>query len=82
MNRNFVRIDDAIGKVLHEEIVTAFLKLPTREQSYSLQIHESKSKRTWLGAYIAVADPEEVACASRSLPFLDPPFRNPASATV
>ncbi len=50
---------------MHEEIVTAFLKLPTREQSFSLQIHESKSKRTWLGAYRAkllVLQPLSMQC--------------------
>ena len=51
-NRKFVQTDDAIKD--SEETATAFnvsqLAI-TRERSFSLQIHESKSKRMWLEAY-------------------------------
>ncbi len=41
-NRKFVRTDDTTQDV--EETATAFTVAVTREQSFSLQIHESKSK--------------------------------------
>ena len=53
LNRKFVRTDDAMKD--SEETATAFNVSQTiaitRERSFSLQIHESKSKRTWLEAY-------------------------------
>ena len=45
LNRKYVRTDDAMKD--SEETATAI----TRERSFSLLIHESKSKRTWLEAY-------------------------------
>ena len=49
LNRKFVRTDDAMKD--SEETATAFNVSQTRERSFSLLIHEAKSKRTWLEAY-------------------------------
>ena len=49
LNRKFVRTDDAMKD--SKETATAFNVAITRERSFSLLIHESKSKRTWLEAY-------------------------------
>ena len=52
LNRKFVQTDDAIKD--SEETATAFNVsqiVITRERSFSLLIHESKSKRSWLEAY-------------------------------
>ena len=52
LNRKFVRTDDAIKD--SEETATAFNVsqiVITRERSFSLLIHESKSRRSLLEAY-------------------------------
>ncbi len=43
-----------------EETTTAFTS-KTREQSFSLKIHESKSKRTWLEGYIEAVSFRRIA---------------------
>ena len=50
LNRKFVRTDDAMKD--SEETATAFnVSQTSHNSSFSLLIHESKSKRTWLEAY-------------------------------
>ena len=43
------------------ETATAFTVSKIGEQSFSLQIHESKSKRTWLEAYIEAVSFRRIA---------------------